>query len=173
MVRPANWSPAVSPRREIQEDVMGLISHVVAAGIGYYAGQPEGRRQLKKLRRQAVEFAHGPEFRRLRERGWDVAGDGALAARNFAARTFARTDPGADSVLAGEIADTRSGRNRILWRRPRPRHATASQTSGPIVADTDSPPGTTVAENSATSGLGSTGAAPATQTPPSGPENRS
>lgn len=153
---------------------MGLISHVIAAGIGYYAGQSEGRRQLEKLRRQVVEFARGPEVKRLRERGWDVAGDGALAARNVAARTFARgKDGGASSNLAGDVASTRSGRSRVLWRRPRPGPATAvGQASGPVAAGTDSPAGATVAESSATSGLG-TSSPPATQTLPKGPENRS
>jgi hypothetical protein len=150
---------------------MGLISHVIAGGFGYYAGQPEGRRQLEKLRRQVVEFAHGPEVKRLRERGWDVAGDGALAARNVASRTFARgKDGGASSNLADDVAGTRSGRSRVLWRRPRSGPATAAgQASDPVAAGTDSQAGTSVAESSATSGLGSTSSPPASQTPPSGP----
>jgi hypothetical protein len=127
---------------------MGLISHVIAAGIGYYAGQPDGRRQLDKLRRQAVEYAHGPQAKRLRERGWDVAGEGAHAAKNFASRVVSHK--GAD----GDVADTRSGQSRLHWRRGR-------QTAGeqaPATPGTDGPAGT--------------GSPAATQASPSGTENR-
>ena len=137
---------------------MGLISHVIAAGIGYYAGQPEGRRQLEKLRRQAVEYAHGPEVKRLRERGWDAAGEGALAARSFASRTLGRKD--ASSGSTGEIADTRS---RVLWRRTR-----SDETTPP--APVTPTPGATVPDGSTTSGPSSTGSSPTT--PPTTPQNR-
>ncbi|GAA3043057.1 hypothetical protein GCM10010464_03860 [Pseudonocardia yunnanensis] len=105
---------------------MGLISHVIAAGIGYYAGQPDGRRQLEKLRRQAVEYAHGPQAKRLRERGRDVAGEGAHAAKNFASRVVSHK--GADP--AAEVADTRTGQSRLLWRRGQ-RTAGGPGTDGP------------------------------------------
>lgn len=133
---------------------MGLMSHVIAAGIGYYAGQPEGRRQLDKLRRQAVEYAHGPQAKRLRERGWDVAGEGAHAAKNFASRVVSHKDAGSDSAATGEVADTRSGQSRLLWRR-------GQGTAGGQVAatpGTDRPAGT--------------GSPATTQAPPSGTENR-
>ncbi|WP_433287681.1 hypothetical protein ACQPZQ_33950 [Pseudonocardia sp. CA-142604] len=126
---------------------MGLLSHVIAAGIGYYAGQPDGRRQLDKLRRQAVEYAHGPQAKRLRERGWDVAGEGAHAAKNFASRVVSHK--GAD----GAVADTRSGRGRLVWRRGR-------RTAGEQAAT----PGT--------DGAAGTGSPAATPAPPSGTENR-
>jgi hypothetical protein len=145
---------------------MGLISHVIAAGIGYYAGQPEGRRQLEKLRRQAVEYAHGPEAKRLRERGRDVAGEGVHAAKNFASRVVAHE--GADSASTGEVADTRSGQSRVLWRRGQ--RTAAGQASA--VPGTDSPVGTTAGESSAGPGT-VTGSPAATQAPPSGTENRS
>jgi hypothetical protein len=48
---------------------MGLISHGIAAGIGYHLAQPAGRRQLTELWHRATE---------LRERGRHRA-DGALA----------------------------------------------------------------------------------------------
>jgi len=68
---------------------MGLFGYAVAAGIGYYAGQPEGRRQLTALRRRATELVRSPEVKRARERGWDMVGDGALATRNLAAKVRA------------------------------------------------------------------------------------
>lgn len=86
---------------------MGIFRYAVAAGIGYYAGQPEGRRQLTTLRRRAAELARSPEVRRLRERGWDLAGDAALATRNAAAKarrarpdSAATADPGAGTEPA-------------------------------------------------------------------------
>jgi hypothetical protein len=130
---------------------MGLISHVIAAGIGYYAGQPDGRRQLEKLRRQAVEYAHGPQAKRLRDRGRDVAGEGAHAAKNFASRVVSHK--GADP--AAEVADTRSGQSRLLWRRGQ-RAAGGEQVAA--APGTDRP--------------GGTGLPAATQAPPSGTENR-
>jgi hypothetical protein len=133
---------------------MGLVSHVIAAGIGYYAGQPEGRRQLDKLRRQAVTYARGPEAKRLRERGRVVAGEGAHAAKNFASRVVSRKGTDADSAGPGEVADTRSGQSRLLWRR-------GQRTAGGQVTAT---PGT--------NGPAGTGSPAATQTPPSGTENR-
>ena len=63
---------------------MTLIKYGLAAGIGYYLGQPEGRRQLVRLRQQVVELIRRPQVKQLRERGWDVAGERALAAKNFA-----------------------------------------------------------------------------------------
>ena len=144
---------------------MGLMSHVIAAGIGYYAGQPEGRRQLEKLRRQAVEYARGPEAKRLRERGWDVAGEGVHAAKNFASRVVPHKD--ADSASTGEVADTRSGQSRVLWRRGQKTAAGEA----PAVPGTDSPAGTTAGESSASPGPGS-GSPAATQAPPSGTQNR-
>jgi hypothetical protein len=72
---------------------MGMIGYVIAAGIGYYAGQPEGRRQLRILRRHAADLARSPEVRRLRERGWDLVGDGALATKNLAAKTRSKSNP--------------------------------------------------------------------------------
>jgi hypothetical protein len=141
-----------------QEDVMGLMSHVIAAGIGYYAGQPEGRRQLDKLRRQAVTYARGPEAKRLRERGRNVAGEGAHAAKNLATRVVSHK--GAD----GDVADTRSGESRLLWRRGR-------RTAGEPVAAAPGTDGPTATGSTAT-GSTATGSPAATQAPPSGTENR-
>lgn len=138
---------------------MGLISHVIAGGIGYFAGQPEGRRQLEKLRRQAVDYAHGPKAKQLRERGWDVAGEGAHAAKNLASRVVSRKDTGAE----GEVADTRSGQSRLLWRRGQ-RTAAGRVHAAP---GTESPAGTSAGESSA-----SPGSPAATHVPPSGTENR-
>lgn len=60
---------------------MGLISHGLAFGLGYTIGRPDGRRQLTELGRKAAELTNHPEVKRLRERGWDLAGNTARAAR--------------------------------------------------------------------------------------------
>lgn len=134
---------------------MGLIRYAIAAGIGYYAGQPEGRRQLQTLRRRTVELAHGPEVRRLRERGWDLVGDGVLATRNYAAK--ARSGGNQE----GEGPD--GGGRRVLrglssLRRPRPDSAaTADPVGGTGPGEGDGPAGfngTTVAEDSKAAVLG-------------------
>ena len=54
---------------------MGLISHGVAAGIGYYLAQPAGRRRLNRLRQQVAELAHSRQVTRIQERGRGLAGD--------------------------------------------------------------------------------------------------
>ena len=65
---------------------MGLTKYGLAAGIGYHIGQPTGRRQLRWLRQQIIGLARQPAVRDLRERGWDIAGECALAGRNLVAR---------------------------------------------------------------------------------------
>jgi hypothetical protein len=92
---------------------MGMIGYGIAAAIGYYAGQPEGRRQLTTLRRQAAELVRSPEARRLREHGWDLVGDGALATRSLAAKVRPRSnardgDENVDATRRGPVLRGRS-----------------------------------------------------------------
>jgi hypothetical protein len=54
---------------------MGLTSHLIAFGLGYALGTPDGRRRV-------VELANRPEVKQAKEKAWDVAGDAGLAARN-------------------------------------------------------------------------------------------
>lgn len=140
---------------------MGVFRYAVAAGIGYYAGQPEGRRQLANLRRMATERARSPEAKQLRERGWDLASDGVLATRNFvAAKTRSKEDPAGGAPDGGTSATTRSGprhvlRGRSMWRRSRsdsaatPEPAAGTEQDGPAGFH-----GTTVAEDSKAAILG-------------------
>jgi hypothetical protein len=65
---------------------MGLTKYGLAAAIGYHLGQPYGRQQLRWLRQQIIGLARRPAVRDLRERGWDIAGEGALAVSNLVAR---------------------------------------------------------------------------------------
>jgi hypothetical protein len=70
---------------------MGLTKYGLAVGIGYHFGRPDGRRQLLWLRQQIIGLARRPAVRNLRERGWDIAGECALAACNVAARKLRGT----------------------------------------------------------------------------------
>jgi hypothetical protein len=56
---------------------MGLLSHGLAFGLGYMASRPGGRRRLGELRAKGAGLLRHPEVRRLRERGWDGAGEQA------------------------------------------------------------------------------------------------
>jgi len=141
---------------------MGTFRYAIAAGIGYYAGQPEGRRHLATLRRRAVEFARGPEVRRLRERGWDLVGDGARAA---VAKARTRKDS-AGAAPDGEHAGT-TGR-RVLrgwgsWRRPRPDSAALAD---PAAGTDPARPGTAAGFNGTTVAEDSKAAVLGLSTPP-------
>jgi hypothetical protein len=154
---------------------MGMIGYGIAAAIGYYAGQPEGRRQLRTLRRQAAELARSPEARRLREHGWDLVGDGALATRSLAGKVRPRSnardgDENVDATRRGPVLRGRS------WRRSRPDSAaTADPVAGTTPAGADGPAGfsaTTPTEDaqSATPGMSARPLAGGTR-PPVSPEN--
>jgi hypothetical protein len=85
---------------------MGLTKYGIAAGIGYHIGQPAGRRQLRWLSQQVVDLAR-PGVRDLRERGWDIAGDCALATRNLVARTLrGRRSTAAPAVTRSPVEGT-------------------------------------------------------------------
>ena len=51
---------------------MSVFKYAVAVAVGYYVGQPNGRRQVRRLREQAVELVRGPRAKQLKERGWDI-----------------------------------------------------------------------------------------------------
>jgi hypothetical protein len=80
---------------------MGLTKYGLAVGIGYHLGQPYGRQQLRWLRQQIIGLSRRPAVRSLRERGWDIAGEYALAASNLVSRKLR----GTSKVAA---ADTRN-----------------------------------------------------------------
>lgn len=151
---------------------MGTIRYAIAAGIGYYAGQPEGRRQLATLRRRAVELARGPEARRLRERGWDLVGDGArtAVAKARSVKKSAATAPDDDAAAP---TPRRVLRDWSTWRRRRPDPAAAADpTAGTEPARPDTAAGfngTTVAEDSKAAVLGLSTPPLAARTRPAAP----
>jgi hypothetical protein len=81
---------------------VSLFKYAVAAAVGYYVGQPNGRRQVQGLREQAVELVRGPRAKQLKERGWDIAVERTSAAIKRAQRRRA------DAAAALELSDTAS-----------------------------------------------------------------
>jgi hypothetical protein len=56
---------------------MSLLKYAVVAAIGYFAGQPSGRRQLERLRLKATEVVRSPQVEDLKQRGKEIAGERA------------------------------------------------------------------------------------------------
>lgn len=160
---------------------MGLTKYGLAVGIGYHFGRPDGRQQLLWLRQQIIDLARAPAVRNLRERGWDIAGECALAAKNLAAEKL----PGKSKVADAAVPQ---GRNRGLrvrsWRRPRPypaappTAATPMDTADRAAAAAGSPAdgaaptgfgGRTVAEDSQAAITGTSAPPPVGRVPPTVP----
>jgi len=85
------------------ENTVSVFKYAVAAAVGYYVGQPNGRRQVQSLREQAVELVRGPRAKQLKERGWDIAVERTSAAIKRAQRRRANGSP-----AALELSDTAS-----------------------------------------------------------------
>jgi len=85
---------------------VNVFKYAVAAAVGYYVGQPFGRRQVQRLREQAVELVHGPRAKQLKERGWDIAVERTSAAIKRAQRRRAN-----GSAAAPDLSDTASRRS--------------------------------------------------------------
>jgi hypothetical protein len=89
---------------------MGLTKYGLAVGIGYHLGQPYGRRHVRWLRQQVIGLARRPAVRKLRERGWDIAGECALDASNLVARKMrGRSKAAADTRRPADLAATPTG----------------------------------------------------------------
>jgi hypothetical protein len=85
---------------------VSVFKYAVVAAVGYYVGQPYGRRQVQRLREQAVELVHGPRAKQLQERGWDIAVERTSAAIKRAQRRRAN-----GSAAAPDLSDTASRRS--------------------------------------------------------------
>jgi hypothetical protein len=93
---------------------MSLIKYGIAAALGYYLGQPQGRKQLQQLRQQVIQLSKRPEVKQLQ----DSARERALAAKDRAVTSLARKkdspEPApADTRMAGPttpIAAPKTGR---------------------------------------------------------------
>jgi hypothetical protein len=82
---------------------MSLLKYAAAAAIGYFAGQPSGRRQLERLRRRATEMVRSPQVEDLKQRGKDIAGERASTVLNHVRRGSA------ESQTAGDASGAASG----------------------------------------------------------------
>ena len=82
---------------------MSVFKYAVAVAVGYYVGQPNGRRQVQRLREQAVELVRGPRAKQLKERGWDIAVE-----RTSAAVKRAQGRRANGSAAALDLSDTAS-----------------------------------------------------------------
>ena len=80
---------------------MSLLKYAIAAAIGYYAGQPGGRRQIQQLGQKATELVRSPKAAELKDRGRELVGERASAAVDKVRRKT--TD---DSTSSGTTAGT-------------------------------------------------------------------
>ena len=68
---------------------MSVLKYVIAAAAGYYAGQPSGQRQLRRLSKQVTELASSPRAAQLKEQGRTIAAERVSAARDAVRRNRA------------------------------------------------------------------------------------
>jgi hypothetical protein len=59
---------------------VSLLKYAIAAAIGYYAGQPGGRRQVQQLVQKVTELVRSPKAAELKDRGRELVGERASAA---------------------------------------------------------------------------------------------
>jgi hypothetical protein len=76
---------------------MSLLKYAVAAAIGYFAGQPSGRRQLERLRQKATEVVRSPQVEELKQRGKDIAGERASTVLNQVRHKSAESQTAGDA----------------------------------------------------------------------------
>ena len=84
---------------------MSLLKYAAAAALGYFAGQPSGRRQLERLRRKAAEIVRSPQVEELKQLGKDIAGERASTVLNQVRHKSAESQAAGDGIVA------------ISWRR--------------------------------------------------------
>ena len=105
---------------------MRLIRYGAAFALGYYLGQPSGRKQVAQLRQQAEQLLRKPEVRQLADRGKEMVGQQAKAAKDLARRRWsgdasdktttnpasASTGTGTPGGVVGEGADAAGSNDR-------------------------------------------------------------
>ena len=82
---------------------MSLLKYAIAAAIGYYAGQPGGRRQIQQLGQKATELVRSPKAAELKDRSRELVGERASAAVDKVRRktTDDSTSSGATTTTTG------------------------------------------------------------------------
>jgi hypothetical protein len=89
------------PQPNLWENTVSLLKYAIAAAIGYYAGQPGGRRQIQQLGQKANELVKSPKAAELKDRGRGLVGERASAAVDKVRRKSAD-----DSTTSGTTAVT-------------------------------------------------------------------
>jgi len=82
---------------------MSLLTHALAAGVGYLLGQPERRRAVQA---RVTELAQRPEAQQLKEKGQALAGQAAQTAKEQAQTARQRLSSG-DSTTGGPAQSLR------------------------------------------------------------------
>ena len=119
---------------------MGLLTHGLAAGLGYLLGRPDGRARLARAGRKAADLARRPDVVRVRERGQDLVKNQAQAVKE---KVVARSDDAAAPARPG--LRTRTWRPRLS--RSGPAHfpssaeaaRAAASAEAAVVDDTEAP----------------------------------
>ena len=143
---------------------MSLLSHGIAAGIGYLLATPQGRQRLNEVSRQAGEIAQRPEVARLQERGKALVAEKSEVVKQKVAERKASAST-TDAGGAEGVGDTvRPRRNLQLPARLRRRSGAAHFPESTGVTPPASLGGTTVMEDSEAALLG-TPVAPRTDPP--------
>jgi hypothetical protein len=85
------------------EITVSLLKYAIAAAIGYYAGQPGGRRQIQQLGQKATELVRSPKAAELKDRSRELVGERASAAVDKVRRktTDDSTSSGATTTTTG------------------------------------------------------------------------
>ncbi len=100
---------------------MSLLTHALAAGVGYLLGQPERRRAVQA---RVTELAQRPEAQQLKERGQALAGQAAQTAKERAQTAKERlgnSGNAGDPATGGGTGGGRAAQNlRGLGKRLRP-----------------------------------------------------
>jgi hypothetical protein len=100
------------PKSDPSGEPMSVLKYAIVAAAGYYAGQPSGRRQLRRLREQVTELARGPQAAQLKERGRTLAAERVSAARDLVHRNRdddAATTPHTSSAAGAQTPPAKAG----------------------------------------------------------------
>jgi hypothetical protein len=85
---------------------MGLARYALVFGLGYAAGHPAGRKQLKALPAQLRALANRPEAKQVQEKGKAVAGKAVETAKERLGRTSSSTDSTRPAVVEETVVVT-------------------------------------------------------------------
>jgi hypothetical protein len=97
-------SAAAKPN--LWENTVSLLKYAIAAAIGYYAGQPGGRRQIQQLGQKANDLVRSPKAAELKDRSRELVGERASAAVDKVRRKSADDSTTSGTTTSGTTAVT-------------------------------------------------------------------